>query len=473
MTFTTVPFAVVGGTYQSKSKPLSCQRSINLFPQVNRKGKTDISMQSFPGQRLISSIDGTLDRGQHRVNNDQQIQVLDMTLYTVDSTGFRVARGTIDGFKRCIFADDGINVYIVTDKVWQFNVETNALTQVTDPNIVGSKSVTYINNQFVYTKPDFSTFSNVGDGATANPLDIIGAESSPDALVRDYAFNQTLYRFGIHTTEPWYNSGVGSPPFDRIDGQQFSVGLGAIFSLAHTDNAMYWLGDDNAIYRASGNIEERISDEGISNTLEGMTTTDDAFGYTLTINGQDFYLITFPSEDRTFVINERLGVDGWFELSSGTNKGMYSGTSLANVYGKNIIARGGDLLELVNDEYTQDTDTMIRERTMLPITRNNIPTNVKGRKIKANRIEFVMEQGVGLIEGQGVLPRMLLELSFDGGRSFAHSQWVDLGRMGQNTIPVVADFFAVADEIIPRITISDPVPVAIYSGLVDIKAVAG
>lgn len=51
-------------------------------------------------------------------------------------------------------------------------------------------------------------------------LDAIGAESSPDKLVRDYVFNQTDYRFGVRTLEPWYNSGVGSPPIDRIDGAQ-------------------------------------------------------------------------------------------------------------------------------------------------------------------------------------------------------------------------------------------------------------
>ena len=472
MAFQTVPFNIVGGTYENRSRPLSSQRTVNMYQQVNEKGKDPASLNSFPGQKLISSIDGTLDRNQHRLNNDQQIQVLDRTLYTVDSTGFRVARGTIDGDKRCIFADDGISVFIVTDKIYQFNTETNILTEVTDVNIVGAQSVTFLNSTFIYTKPDFSTFSDVGNGASASGLNIVGAESSPDALVRDYAFNQTLYRFGVHTTEPWYNSGVGSPPFDRIEGQEFSVGLGAIHSAAHTDNALYWLGDDKAIYRVSGNIHERISDDGISNTIERMTTIDDAFGYTFTLQGQDFYLITFPSEGVTLVLNESLGINGWFNLSSGLEGGVYSGTSLVNVYGKNIVVKGGDLLELSLDEFTQDTDIMLQQRTMLPITRKNIPSNIKGRRIKISRIEFIMEQGIGLISGQGEAPRMLLELSFDGGRSFAHSQWVELGRMGENTLEVVADVMASADEIIPRITISDPIPVSITAALVDIKAVA-
>jgi hypothetical protein len=303
-------------------------------------------------------------------------------------------------------------------------------------------------------------------------LDAIAAESSPDDMVRDYAFNQTIYRFGVRTTEPWYNSGVGSPPIDRIEGQEFSVGLGAIHSLTNTDRALYWLGDDKAIYRVSGGINERISDDGISNTIEGMSDYSDAIGYAFTLEGQDFYLITFPAGNRTFVLNEKLGVHGWFELSSGTTGDAYSGTSLAEVYGKSIIANRGQLFELALNEYTENSDVMLRSRTGLPITRKNIPSPIKGRRIKISSLEFIMEQGIGLISGQGEAPRMLLELSFDGGRSFAHSQWVELGRMGEHTLEVVADVIASADEIIPRITISDAVPVSIFAASVDIKAVA-
>ena len=93
-------------------------------------------------------------------------------------------------------------------------------------------------------------------------------------------------------------------------------------------------------------------------------------------------------------------------------------------------------------------------------------------KNQISNIEFVVEQGIGLITGQGENPRMLLELSLDGGRSFAHSQWIELGRLGEYTVEVDADLMVVADEIIPILTITDPVPLSISASLVDIKAVA-
>ncbi len=471
MTFQTVPFQFVGATYQSRSRPLSSQNTVNMYVQVNEKGKDAISMHSFPGQKLFANGPAGIDRNQHRMA-EIQYRVINDGLYRVDEDGTHTRLGGVSGENRCIFADDGENLVIVSDLVYVYNSFTGLYSQNTNVNLVGTISVTILNNQFIYTTPKLSFVAAPGDPFDVSGLNAIGAESSPDDLVRDYAFNQTLYRFGVRTTEPWYNSGVGSPPIDRIEGQEFSVGLGAIHSLTNTDNALYWLGDDNAMYRVSGGINQRISDDGISNSIELMSTTSDAFGYALTLQGMDFYAITFPTGNKTFLLNEKLGVNGWTELSSGTQGDKYSGTSLLQVYGKNIVANGGDLFELALNEYTEDSDVMLRIRTGLPITRKNIPSNIKGRRIKISSIEFIMEQGIGLITGQGENPRMLLELSFDGGRSFSHSQWLKLGRQGEHTLEVVADVIVSADEIIPRITISDPVPAAFTATSVDIKAVA-
>mgnify|MGYP003636204000 CR=1 FL=1 len=473
MAFQTVPFNVVGGTYESRSKPISDQHTVNMYITVNEKGKDPISLQSFPGQKLVSSVDGAVDRGRHNMN-EVAYSVVDDTLYSINSAGVHSAVGgglRIGGTDRCIFADDGDHLVVVADKVYVYTKSTNTLVINTNVNLVDVLSVTFIKSTFIYTTPNLSFVSQPLDPFAVDGLNAISAESNPDKLVRDYAFNQTIYRMGKRTGEPWYFSGVGKPPIDVIEGQQFSVGLGAIHTLANTDRALYWLGDDKAIYRVSGGINERVSDDGISNSIEEMTTIDDSFGYTFTLQGMDFYLITFPSENKTFLLNEKLGVNGWTELSSGDGL-AYSGTSALSIYDKTYIGSGGKLLTLELNEFTQDTDTVFRRRTMLPITRKNIPSPIKGRKIQISNIEFVIEQGVGLITGQGEVPRMLLELSLDGGRSFAHSQWVELGRLGEHTLEVDADMMVVSDEITPRITVTDPVPFSISAGMVDIKAVA-
>lgn len=466
MTFNTVPIQITGGTYQSRSRPLSTQRTINLYPQISEQGKEQLVLHSFPGQKALSEADDGVDRGQY-VMNEVQYRVVGTSLYKVDVSGSHTQKGFVTGDERCIFADDGENLVIISDKVFIYNAFTDTFNENTNVNLTNVQAVTIINNQFIYTTLNLSFMAQPGDPADVSGLDGIGAESNPDKLVRDYAFNQTVYRFGQRTTEPWYNSGTGRPPIDRIDGQQISVGLGAIHSVANTDRAVYWLGDDKSIYRISGGASERISDDGLSNTIERMTVISDAFGYTFTLQGDDFYLITFPSEDRTFVVNESLGKSGWFELSSGTQGGAYSGTSLVEVYNTLRIGNRGKLATLDLDEYTQEGDTMLRQRVTRSFSGQDL--GLKGNQILMSRLEFIMETGVGLITGQGVLPRMRVETSIDGGRSFAHSAWVELGRMGENTLRAELYNMMQGTDFVFRLTVSDPIAVSIYGGAIDVR----
>lgn len=468
MTFKTVPINITGPTYQSRSRPLSSQLTSNMYHQFAEGGKDKYTLHSFPGQSLISSVTGTVDRGQHRMS-EVQYKVVDNTLYSVDAAGAHTSRGAVSGSGRCIFEGDGTNLVIVSDKVFVYNATTTVFSENTNVNLVGTQSVTIINNQFLYTTPALTFMAAPGDPFSVSGLDAVGAESSPDMLVRDYVFNQTIYRFGERTTEPWYNSEVGTPPIDRIDGQEFSVGLGAIHSVANTDNAIYWLGDDKAVYRVAGGIVQRISNDGISNAIENMSKFNDAFGYTFTLQGQDFYLITFPSENVTYVINEKLGVDGWYNLASSTMNNAYSGTSLLQVYDKLIVGSGGKNLELKLNEFTQDTDTMLRTRITSSI--NGDLLGVKGQRVKMSRLELIMEQGVGLISGQGENPRIMIEASYDGGRSFDSGAWVEVGRAGEHTLRVEWFNMMSFTDMILKISMSDPVPLSIYSAAIDVKLV--
>ena len=117
----------------------------------------------------------------------------------------------------------------------------------------------------------------------------------PDDMVRDYVFENIIYRAGVRSIVAWWNNPALTPPIERLEGRIFNVGLAAINSIAKTDQAFYWLGDDFVIYRASGGVEERISTDAISNELQKYSRVDDAIANTFTFQGQNFYQITFPT----------------------------------------------------------------------------------------------------------------------------------------------------------------------------------
>ncbi len=484
MTFQTIPVQVTGPSYLSRSKPLSSQVTQNWYPQFNELGDEKFVLMPFPGLKLLGNESG-VDRGFHRMA-EILYQVKGTNLYAIDKLGVHTLKGAIPGSGRAIIEDDGVNMFIVADfKVWKYSTDTNLITQVTDSNITGANSVAFINNQFLYTKggftvvdgnqvgPGYTTVSDVGDGSSASGLNIVGAEASPDALLRDYVYEEVIYRLGVRTTEGWYNSGVGAPPIDRLQGRGFSVGLGALYSIDQTDQAFYWLGDDFAIYRSSSGREERISTDAISNEIQKYARVDDAIGNTFTFEGQNFYSITFPSGNKTFVISETLGVNGWFELSCGVNSPLqsskYCGQSIISVYGKNFVADAdnGNIYELDLNTFTNNGEPLQRIRTTQSADGDLL--GAKGKRVQMSCLKLIMETGVGVIAGQGDNPRIMIEYSDDGGRSWRGGSWPRVGRLGEFTLQVEwFDLGSFYDRIF-RISTTDPVNYTIYSATIDLR----
>lgn len=468
MSFQTFQVNIVGPSYQVRSKPLSSQSTVNMYQEFDESGRSQVSLQSWPGQVLLGSVLGA-DRGMHKMAN-VVYRVAGGFLYEVSSTGEHIERGPIAGESRCIFSNDGENLFIVSaGLVYQYNSQTKEATAVTDPDIVGSNAVSFLNNQFIYTKPNLFIVSDVGNGASASGLNAAQAESQPDDLTYAYVFGQVVYMIGEESVEPWYNSGAGSPPFERIDTQIISVGTAALHSVASNDNFMYWLGDDRQVYQATSGTQNRVSSIAIAHAMESYADVSDAIGMTLTLEGQNFYILTFPSANKTWAISEGLGDNGWFELSAGTQTGKYNITSIETLNGIHYGAdeTSGALYRLSLDAYDNDGEIMQRIRTSGSI--HGGLAGALGKRVQMSRLEVIMEMGVGTISGQGEDPRVMIEASTDGGKSFGAGEWMRIGRLGETNVR--AEWFSMMSfyDLIVRLTITDPVPITIQSAAIDAR----
>lgn len=462
---------ITGPSYQSRSRPLLSQQTKNFYMETVDSGKSQYVLQPFPGLKEFANIGG-LDRGSTEVAG-LLYQVMGGNLYSVVSNGTVTTIGAIPGTEYCTFANDGVSLFIVADSVvTQYNSSTSTLSTVTDVNIVGAQSVDYIKSNFLYTFPTRTQVSDVGNGAAASGLNSVGAESSPDNLVRDYVFKQVIYRMGTRTTETWWYTGQGQPPIEVIEPQMFEVGLAAKHSIANTDEFMYWLGDDRQVYIASGGSLSRVSNVAIANAIENYSTVSDAIGQTVTFQGKNFYVLKFPTEDKTWVINEELGPNGWFEISSGLNDGRWVGQSITRLYGKNLVSHESDgkIYELDLETFTEGTETVQRRRVMSSIDGRVL--NSPGSRLQMSRFELIMEKGIGLLTGQGEDPRIMIESSKDGGKSWSAGTWMRIGRLGETQLR--AEWYSMMTfyDLIIRITITDPVFVSIYRAAIDLR-VAG
>lgn len=480
MPFQNLPLNITGPSAEHRDKNLSAQFTQNFYTEVvpGAKGAEQaFVLQSYPGQSLFGSAVG-VDRGQHTMQGISY-RVAGSTLFEVSSAGTHTSRGTISGTARCTFYNDGANLAICSSDgqgVFNYFQSTQTLTVITDSNIVGSTAVTGINNQAIYTNVDQAAgidfvVAAVADPTTASGLDAAGVDIERFSLVRSFSLDATVYMFTAKKVSLYWNNPASRPPLDRFNGKDIPVGLDALHSIANTDQFLYWLGDDKSIYRLVPNTNSRqiISSPTMDHAVENYAVTTDAIAYEFRIEGMNFYQITFPSEGKTWLLNEALGREGWTNLSSDTVRGPYNAVSHTFNYNKHLIADAttGDLYQLDIDAFDNNGSVIQRIRTTSEV--NSTLLGVHGRRVKISRLIINMRKGVGIISGQGADPQMIVEYSTDGARSFKEIERVNIGRLGETDFQVIAEELIDDLEVIFRLTTSDPVYYSIYDASVDIK----
>lgn len=426
----TVPVNIVGQTYESRSRPLSVQVCRNLYPEVNPSSKTPTALQSFPGNKIFytQSVIGA-DRGIYRFN-DELYKVSGTSLYKYTSTGSEYLIGTISGGSPCVFANNGSVIVIVTGGVvYQYNGVS--LSIATDADFESPNSVAYLKTQMLYDG-DGGRFavSDAGAPTTITGTYYATAESAGDPLIRVYVFNQIAYMMGSETIEPWYDSGVGEPPFNPVDGVIIEKGLHAIYSVANTEQYIYFLGSDKNVYRLVGYQVENVTSPAIGNFLEN-NTVDDARGFVMKLQGQNIYVLSLKTANKTLCYSETTGT--WFELSAGVSGDMSKISSYAYCYGKHLVGdySNGNIYELDLDTFQDNTEVYRRERITPPISGDMFQK--PGAVFSMSKFSLIMETGVGTTTGSDydVDPSVVFSASYDGGKSWTNERWVKIGRLGE------------------------------------------
>lgn len=458
--FKPVPVSIVGQSYEHRSTAVSIQKTMNLIPAKELTG-AESSLTSWPGLKSFYSGTG-VNRGMH-VFASELYKVTGNTLYKISSLGVATSLGTISGGGRCVFADDGTNMIITTGGDG-YQLTGTTLTQITDTDFQNGNSVTYLNQQMIYdgNGGQFQV-SDVGDPDSLQPNNFATAESAPDNTIRVFSFKERVYVFGTATIETWYNSGVGNPPFARVNGGTMNVGLAAVHSVQATDEYCYFLGDDRRVYRFSSHQPQNITSIGISHQLDLIGDVSNAHSSIVSVEGQSFYILT--AGNKTFAFNEDSGA--WFNLSTNADEDKYVGESFVECYGKRLCADGGNVLELDLDTYTDNGAVKIQERIIGPITSKDL--GLGHSRVVMSRLWLHMQAGVGIISGQGSRPQLMVSASFDGGQSFTNEDDVLIGRQGQGNIRVKWDNMRSFDSMFIKIRCSDPVFLAIYGATLEVK----
>ncbi len=352
-----VPINITGGTYQSRSRSLSNQRTVNLYPELikNPAGKESFVLHSTPGYKLFGGSGATgSDRGMLE-HKGVLYKVSGITLYSVDINGTDTSLGTVQGSLPVVMRGFGDNVVIATGegKAYQYNGTTTA--EITDTDLESPTWLDAIGGHVLFGGQNGRFWvSASGDATDINGLDFATAEIDADDLIRGYVFKEQVYLFGDKTTEVWWQSGVGRPPFDRVRGASINEGIAGRMAVTNNDRSLYWLGNSRRIYQ-NGQI---VSDIGLANKIENYATVSDAKMQALSWENQNFIILTFPSENKTFLYPEGVGM--WFEMAIGTGRSPVNSHAFA--YGKNLVSdyRNSNIYHLDINTFTEAVNPLLR-----------------------------------------------------------------------------------------------------------------
>jgi hypothetical protein len=454
--------ALVGGSYEERSLPFDAQRSINLYAVQDQEGSEVAALYGTPGLSLFGTVGLGNQRQAFASDNGRVFCVSGAQVFEVFIDGTSNLLGAVSTSSgRITMAENGVQLAIADGALlYMFTYSTDTFEQVTAPGLPASVgTVTFANSYFVVNENNTGRFfiSGVFDGLSWNALDFATAESAPDNLQRPIAAAGQLWLIGDNTIEPWQNTGASSFPFQRYSGVSIDKGTASPYSVLEVDDTLYWIGQDKqgggVVYRASGFSPERISNHAIEIALQKATNLRDIQSWSYQQDGHLFYAITGGGLETTLVLD--ITTNLWHERAYLNDLGRFEqhlGNYSLYAFGKHLVGdrRNGNIYEMSQDFYDDNGDEIVAERTYTHLVDEL-------DRLVYNRLEIFLESGVGTQTGQGSDPKIVLNISKDGARTWSDDYEASIGKAGNFQTKVVFRRLGLAEIMTFRVRITDPV----------------
>lgn len=328
---------------------------------------------------------------------------------------------------------DGPNGYF-------YNIASRTLNQISDPAFLGADRVAYIDGWWIFNQPGTQTFyTNTPQFSTTFDGSFFALkDGAPDNLVTLIENKQQLWLIGDKTTEIWYDAGGQFFGFQRLVGTMLQSGCKAKHSVARFNtngqDSLMWFGrserGENLILKTVGFNTIPVSSPAFSAEVSTYPITSDAIAYTYQEDTHEFYVITFPTADVTWVY------DGQSQLL--TKRSSYDpytqtrhrerANAFINFAGMRLVGdyQCGAIYQMTRSAFTDAGWPILAKRRSPHIW----DKGQRGRVFMAS-LQVDFSTGQGNSSGLGSAPVASLSISRDAGRTFNPSNPVSIGAQGQ------------------------------------------
>jgi len=455
----TIPLFGLG--LQGKSPNVSAQQRINCYLEVKQQDadRSQISVYGTPGLDLFVDFGDTPIRGIRQFPKNSVLYVVHRgTLWEVNNAGVATNRGTLSTTTGQVSIDDNGTQVMIVDGTYgyTYNTSTTTFAKITDADFPANPTtVVFHNGRFLVTVQDSGQFQGSAsyDGTAWDPLDFATAESNPDNTIAVATSHGDVVLFGDYTTEFWGDTGLSGFPYQRIPGAITNFGLAARWSVAMSYGTLCFLARNTEgqviVARLAGYQAERISNTDLEHLINGYSSVSDAVAYGYMLDGHPMYVITFPSAGYTWMYDAATGE--WSQLKS-TGLTRHRGQLFANFLNKAYVSdySSGKLYRYNTSTYSENGDP-------LPMTFVGRHIFKGDDHLIIDALQLDVEAGVGIATGQGSSPRVMMQVSKDGGHTWGTEIWAPLGKAGETTSRALWRRLGRARDWTFKFTITDPV----------------
>jgi hypothetical protein len=481
-------FNFVGQSYAAADPLQDAQESINWYPEIDQQedAKSVLALLGAPGcvSAVTSAYTGEVRGAWPLPGNDQCLWVIGNNVLLMTITAAATASteatfslqlvGTLLTRTGQVSIRDnatgGIAVIVDGSYGYVYSVSGKTVTRITDSAFLGADVVAFIDGWFIFNQPGtqkFYTAPLYWNGT--NPIDgtyYSLKDSSSDNLVTLIENQRELWLIGERTTEVWYDAGNQYFPFSRLQGATVQVGCAAKHSVCRTGTgqmfqavqSVIWLSQSErgtcSVVMTAGYQVQTISTPAVSYAISQYPVVDDAFAYVYTEEGHEFYVLTFPTANVTWVYD--IGTQMWHKRARyNTSTGQFErhrGNCFANFANQRLIGdySNGQIYRMSRKVYTDGPDPLVSLRRSPHVWDRGERNRVMQSRIQ---IEFTP----GIDTPQGLDPQMMLRWSNDGGFTWSNTHYISMGKAGETTRRAIKRRLGAARDRVYEVRVSDAV----------------
>lgn len=462
------------GAYQSQSPLAACQQAVNWYPEpVETPGaRNPYALYPTPGQQTFLTTPQIAGRALFTIA-DRTHAVMGNGIYEIFAGGSYTLHGTVafdahpagmtyNGLagNQMLISSGGLMYYV--------DHATNVVTLVTGLTATSITHIGMVDGFFSALDVDTNRIFVSPLNDTTAVWDItqfIQRTTQPDPWRAMVVIPPDIWAIGELTGDVLYDAGTAPFPLAPRPGITFRYGIIAPYSIASIGNTVLWLARDKdgtgIVVQTRGYQPQPISTKALETAIAGYARTStitDAEGWTTQWEGHTFYVLNFPTAQRTWAYDTSTGF--WIQMGTwdvaANDFDTWSPRCHTYAFGKHLVAdRTSGAINVLDVTYGTEANGAAIRRVLVPPP---LWVTSEAQRLKVGRFEVILQNGIATQTGQGAAPVVMLDVSHDAV-TWSNQRMCNTGLAG-DTIHRVFWLRNGASTLlwVPRITVSDPIP---------------